>query len=210
MDELRILFAHGAGAPSSSTWMKAWRKRLGAIAKVTSFDYPYMREGRAMPDRLETLIEAHREALRRLGADRVVLAGKSMGSRVGCHLSLVEPVQALVCFGYPLVGIGKKRPVRDAVLKELTTPILFVQGTRDELCPLELLESVRREMKAASSLHVVDGGDHSLAIRAMDAKRTGATQREVDAAILEAVRAFVEEHAKRKSSPRATQRRPPR
>lgn len=190
--------------------MKAWRKRLGAIGQVTSFDYPYMRDGRAMPDRLEALIEAHREALRGLGGFRVVLAGKSMGSRVGCHLSLVEPVEALVCFGYPLVGIGKKRPVRDAVLKELTTPILFIQGTRDDLCPLELLESVRREMKAPSSLHVVDGGDHSLAIRAMDAKRTGTTQREVDASILEAVRGFVDEHARRKSSRRATRKAPSR
>jgi predicted alpha/beta-hydrolase family hydrolase len=123
---------------------------------------------------------------------------------------LLEPVEALVCFGYPLVGIGKKRPVRDAVLRELTAPILFIQGTRDELCPLELLESVRREMKAPSSLHVVDGGDHSLSIRAMDERRTGMGQREVDAAILEAVRGFVEEHGPKRSSRRATSRRAPR
>jgi uncharacterized protein len=206
---LRILFAPGAGAPSSSAWMKAWRRRLERVAPVTTLDYPYMKEGRAMPDRLEVLIDAHRTALAALGAGPVVLAGKSMGSRVGCHLSLVAPVHALVCFGYPLVGLGKKKPVRDAVLKELRTPILFVQGTRDPLCPLDLLERVRADMKAPSVLHVVDGGDHSLAIRAMDRGRTGLTQRGVDGAVLDAIRGFLDS-LETKSKPRAIRRRPPR
>ena len=63
----------------------------------------------------------------------VVLAGKSMGSRVGCHVSISEnsvPLKALICFGYPLKGGNGS--IRDQVLLDLKTPILFIQGTRDK------------------------------------------------------------------------------
>ena len=118
-----ILFAHGAGAPSTSTWMLGWKKRLSSIATTTTFDYPYMREGRRAPDPLPKLVAAHREALAsalRGKTGPAVLAGKSMGSRVGCHVSLEDPsVKALVCFGYPLASPGKRKAVRDEVLVAL-------------------------------------------------------------------------------------------
>ena len=85
-----------------------------------------------------------------------------MGGRIGCHVSLEEKVTGLVCFGYPLCAMGDRTKLRNEVLCALTTPILFVQGTRDELCPLDLLEGVRKEMKAPNLLHIVEGGDHSL------------------------------------------------
>src|SRR5262245_14473922 len=147
--------------------MQRWAERLGVFARVVRFDYAYMREGRRAPDRLPRLIEAHREALRAARSAHpgpVVLCGKSLGSRVGCHLALEESVAGLVCLGYPLVGASARRPVRDAVLRELATRILFVQGTRDALCPLEQLERVRAEMRAPSERFVVDGGDHSLEV----------------------------------------------
>jgi uncharacterized protein len=189
-----LLFAHGAGAGAGSEWMRGWAARLRALGRVETFEYPYMRAGKKRPDRLPTLIEAHREALARARQGHtgpVVLAGKSMGSRVGCHLSLEEPVDALVCFGYPLVGAGKTRPVRDQVLLDLQTPILFIQGTRDALCPLDRLADVRRRMTAPNELVVVDEGDHSLRITQRRAKREGITQDDVDAQILERIRRFV-------------------
>lgn len=195
-DRRLIVFAPGAGAPSTSAWMKAWQKRLSELGSVVPFDYPYMREGRRAPDPLPRLIAAHRaaaaSAVSEHGGD-LVLAGKSMGSRVGCHASLEEPgVRALVCFGYPLQGAGKKRSIRDEVLLRLRTPILFVQGTRDPLCPLELLESVRAKMQAPTSLHVVTGGDHSLVVSAGARKAAGETQADSDARVLAAVRSFLE------------------
>jgi len=195
-DRNLILFAPGAGAPSTSAWMKAWQKRLSELGTTVPFDYPYMREGRKAPDRLPKLIEAHREAaanaLTAHGGD-LVFAGKSMGSRVGCHASLEEPrVRALVCFGYPLQGAGKKQAIRDEVLISLRTPILFVQGTRDPLCPLDLLESVRAKMQAPSMLHVVSGGDHSLVVSAGALKAAGETQADSDSRVLEAVRQFLQ------------------
>jgi predicted alpha/beta-hydrolase family hydrolase len=192
---LLFLFAHGAGASSQSSWMKAWHERLSALGSVVSFDYPYMREGRRTPDRLPHLVTAHRQALGTAAAGHegpVVLAGKSMGSRVGCHVALEEPsVRGLVCFGYPLKGAGKRQALRDEVLLELRVPILFLQGSRDPLCPLDQLEGVRAKMRARSSLHVVEGGDHSLSVSAAARKASGQTQADSDARVLAAVAEFV-------------------
>jgi predicted alpha/beta-hydrolase family hydrolase len=190
-----ILLAHGAGAPSSSPWMVGWKKRLSTIAPTMSFDYRYMREHRRAPDPLPKLIATHREALAAALAEHsapAVLAGKSMGSRVGCHVALEDPaVRALVCFGYPLAAAGKRTSIRDEVLLALKVPILFVQGTRDPLCPLDLLEGVRARMQIASRLHTVEGGDHSLNVSASARKASGETQADSDAKVLAAVKSFL-------------------
>jgi predicted alpha/beta-hydrolase family hydrolase len=178
-----FLLAPGASAPSSHPRMRTFARLLESMGPVEPFDYPYALEGRRRPDPLPRLIEAHRAALGALRAKHagpIVLAGKSMGSRVGCHVALVDPVQALICFGYPLCGGGDRSKLRDQVLVETKTPILFVQGTRDPLCPLELLEDVRNRMRAPSTLHVVDGGDHSLLVAKATLKARGSTQEEAD------------------------------
>ena len=187
-----FLFAPGAGAPSSHPWMQRWKERLSTIGDLETFDYDYMRESRRRPDPLPQLIAAHRAALIETRRDKpVVLIGKSMGGRIGCHVSLEEKVEAVVCFGYPLCGGGDPSKLRDKVLRDLTTPILFVQGTRDALCPLDLLEHVRTEMKAPNFLHVVEGGDHSLQVSKRQLAAAGETQEEVDRRILEAIAKFI-------------------
>ena len=189
-----FLFAHGAGAPSSSAWMAAWRKRLATLGDVTAFDYPYMRAGRKTPDRLPALIAAHRAALAKVRAGAkgpVFLIGKSMGGRVGCHAALEEPVTGVICLGYPLRS-GATGALRDEVLLALRVPILFVQGSRDSLCALDDLAEVRARMTAPSTLLVVEGGNHSLEVSAAQRKATGDTQAASDARVLEAIRAFTQ------------------
>jgi predicted alpha/beta-hydrolase family hydrolase len=194
--ETLILFAPGAGAPSSHPWMQNWEERLSEIGEVETFDYDYMREGRKRPDPLPRLIAAHREALRRAReryrAESSILIGKSMGGRVGCHVSLEENVDGLICLGYPLCAMGNRSKLRDEVLRALTTPILFVQGTRDSLCPLDLLKHVRTEMKAPNFLFIVEGGDHSLRVPKRELEKTGQTQSDVDQGILKAIVGFVD------------------
>jgi predicted alpha/beta-hydrolase family hydrolase len=190
-----FLFAPGAGAPSSHPWMQNWKRRLSEIGDVETFDYAYMREGRKRPDPLPKLIAAHREALsdarKRHPAESTILIGKSMGGRVGCHLSLEEKVDGLICLGYPLCAMGDRAKLRDEVLRTLNTPILFVQGTRDPLCPLDLLERVRAGMKTQNALHVVEGGDHSLRVPKRQLQATIRTQEEIDRQILKAIAGFV-------------------
>jgi len=188
-----FLFAHGAGAPSSSAWMAAWRKRLATLGDVTAFDYPYMRAGRKTPDRLPALIAAHRAALAKVRAGAkgpVFLIGKSMGGRVGCHAALEEPVTGVICLGYPLRS-GATGALRDEVLLALRVPILFVQGSRDSLCALDDLAEVRARMTAPSTLLVVEGGNHSLEVSAAARKASGTTQAESDARVLAAIGDFV-------------------
>jgi len=189
-----FLLAPGAGAPSSHPRMRALATLLGAIGLVQSFDYPYALEGRKRPDPLPQLIAAHARALAALRARHegpIVLAGKSMGSRVGCHVALADRVQAIICFGYPLCGAGDRSKLRDQVLLELAVPILFAQGTRDPLCPLDLLEDVRKRMHAPSTLYAVEGGDHSLTVSKTALKALGSSQEEVDGGILTATARFL-------------------
>jgi uncharacterized protein len=189
-----FLLAPGAGAPSSHPRMQTFARLLGTIGPVEPFDYPYALGGRRRPDPLPKLIEAHRAALAALRAKHagpIVLAGKSMGGRVGCQVALVDPVEAIICFGYPLCGAGDRSRLRDQVLMELKTPILFAQGTRDPLCPLDLLEGVRKRMHAPSTLTVVEGGDHSLIVAKTALKALGSSQEEVDDSMLTAIGRFL-------------------
>jgi uncharacterized protein len=192
-----ILFAPGAGAPSSHPWMQNWKRRLSAIGDVETLDYAYMRDSRKRPDPLPKLIAAHREALndarKQHPAESTILIGKSMGGRVGCHVSLEEKVDGLVCLGYPLCAMGDRTKLRDEVLRALNTPILFVQGSRDPLCPLDLLERVRTEMKTQNVLHIVDGGDHSLRVPKRQLQASGQTQEDIDQQILKAIVGFVDQ-----------------
>ena len=204
MSRRLILFAPGAGAPSSHPWMQTWKRRLSEIGEVETFDYDYMRAGRKRPDPLPQLIAAHRMALETFvnresrcvdrdepSKPRVLLVGKSMGGRIGCHVSLEEKTDGLICFGYPLCAMGDGTKLRDEVLRALTTPILFVQGTRDSLCPLDLLERARGEMKAPNFLHVVEDGDHSLRVAKRRLHAMGETQEDVDGRILRSITDFV-------------------
>lgn len=206
-----FLLAPGAGAPSTSPWMRAWAARLATLAPVTAFDYPYMLAGRKAPDRQPVLEQAHQLALGEAVAQRAAaslrearpmqqahatawfLAGKSMGSRIGCHVAVAAPesVRGLICFGYPLVAGGTGR-VRDEVLLALRVPILFLQGTRDPLCPLDRLRAVCARMTAPCHLIEVEGGNHSLELGRSAAKV--AAQATSDAALLLEVRRFVERY----------------
>ena len=198
MDSPLFLFAPGAGAPSSHPWMRHWAELLGTIGIVRAFDYPYMIEGRKRPDPLPKLIASHRAALRQARqahSGQIVLIGKSMGSRIGCHVATEEEVSALVCLGYPLCGGGDRTKLRDKVLLQLATPILFVQGTRDPLCPLDLLQQVRDKLSARNELYVVEGGNHSLIVTKRDLRDKGHTQEDVDGRILAKISRFVVDNA---------------
>jgi len=180
--------------------MQRWRRRLEAAGSVRPFDYPYQLAGRRSPDAPAVLIAAHQAALdaaRARAAGPVVLAGKSMGGRIGCHVAVAAAapgaVAALVCLGYPLVG--QRGAVRDEVLRALRLPVLFVQGTRDPLCPLDRLAAVRRQMRAPNELHVVDGGNHSLEVGKTALGAANVTQDEIDDRTFAAIAAFLDRFA---------------
>jgi predicted alpha/beta-hydrolase family hydrolase len=189
-----FLFAPGAGSPSIHPWMQRWAALLREIGTVKTLDYPYMLEHRKRPDRLPRLIDAHLAALKKIQARRctkMILIGKSMGSRIGCHVALLARVHAVVCLGYPLCAGGDPVKLRDEVLLRLTTPILFIQGTRDFLCPLNLLAKVRKKMRGPNQLEIVPDGDHSLMMTRRQIKASGQTQDELERHLLGVIQTFV-------------------
>ncbi|KAI3828788.1 hypothetical protein L1987_02898 [Smallanthus sonchifolius] len=192
-----VVFAHGAGAPSSSEWMIRWKNlltdSLNAVEIVT-FDYPYISK-RKPPPKAEKLVEFHSDIFKAITAKYplhpLILVGKSMGSRVSCMVAAENGIRAsaVVCLGYPLKG--SKGAIRDGPLLQLTVPTMFVQGTKDGLCSLESLEAVRKKMKALSRLHVVDNGDHSMKIAKKNLKLAGITQEEAEQCAVQAIAMFV-------------------
>jgi predicted alpha/beta-hydrolase family hydrolase len=162
---------------------------------------PRRRQGqrRHQPDPLKALIQAHRDAIEdaRKDGEKVVLIGKSMGSRVSCHVSLEDgvAVDGIVCLGYPLQAQGRRvRGTRDEVLRELRSPVMFVQGTRDRMCPIRSLDAIRQDLDVPNYIHVVEGGDHSLIVRKTQLDELGKKQEDLDRAAVDAIKAFLDKH----------------
>ncbi|MDH3539276.1 MAG: dienelactone hydrolase family protein [Acidimicrobiia bacterium] len=162
-----VLLAHGAGLGQDHEWIVRVRDGLAAAGyPVLTFNYPYMEAGRKAPNPARTLLACHRAALAEMRSrvDRAVLAGKSMGGRMGSHVAADgEEVAGLVFYGYPLVGIGKTEPRDVSHLAEVRAPMLFVQGTRDRLAPIDLITPVVDSLSEAT-MHVIEDGDHSFRV----------------------------------------------
>jgi hypothetical protein len=189
-----ILLAHGAGAPMTSNFMVAMAAALVARGfPVMRFNYGYMeraeREGkRRPPDRGPGLLSAHRAAitaLRERTQARILLAGKSLGGRMSTMLAAEGDVDAvgLVLLGYPLHPAGKPERMRVKHLPDISLPALFLQGTRDALCDLELLHPALATYAGDAKLHIIEGGDHGFAVL----KRSGRTNEEVLAELAQTI-----------------------
>ncbi len=87
-------------------------------------------------------LRARRETLRDLGAERIALVGRSFGGRICAFLADQEPPDALAILGHPIGPPGRPRPRDEAVLEAVRCPTLVVQGERDELGPLAILERI--------------------------------------------------------------------
>jgi predicted alpha/beta-hydrolase family hydrolase len=182
-----ILLAHGAGLGQEHPWMTSMRRALVDVGHtVMTFDYLYMEQGRKAPDRMNKLLDVHEAAaaaLREMEGD-VVLAGKSMGGRVGSHLVSDGRCNApgLVYLGYPIVAVGKSEPRDTSHLVAIDAPQLFITGTRDRMGPENLISDVAASVPNGT-VEFIDTGDHSL----VPLKKTGRT---VDDSIAQSVDAI--------------------
>ncbi|KAI3693674.1 hypothetical protein L1987_76623 [Smallanthus sonchifolius] len=193
-----VVFAHGSGSPSTSPWMIRWRNLLSNAlnaVEVVTFDYPYVNAGRKAAPGPEKLVGFHSDIVRKAAAKYpehpLILAGKSMGSKISCMVAAENDIEAsaVVCLGYPLRATNGA--IRDEPLLELTVPIMFVQGDNDIFCPLKSLEVVRNKLKALNALHVIENGDHSFQIGKKYLHLTGMTRKKAEEFAAEAVAVFV-------------------
>lgn len=166
--ESLYVFAHGAGAGMRHPFMSAVAQRL-ADRKVATFrfHFPYMEAGRGGPNPAPVLVKTIRsavaEAARLAPGLPLVAGGKSMGGRMTSTAAAQEAlpgVLGLAFIGFPLHAAGRPSSDRGAHLADVSLPMLFLQGTRDKLAELSLLEPLVRDLDPAPTLHVVEGADH--------------------------------------------------
>jgi uncharacterized protein len=165
-----VLLGHGAGADQLSSFMVMMAGGLAARGiDVMTFNFLYKEHGRSIPDskaRLESCYQAIiNTALthRKLRKNRLVIGGKSMGGRIASQVAAVSPdgIAGLVFLGYPLHPPGRPEKMRDAHLKDIHAPMLFVQGARDTFGTAEEIRAVIERLKLPAKIFVIEGGDHS-------------------------------------------------
>jgi len=174
--------AHGAGAGMTHPFMTGVANGLvSAGVSVLRFNFPYMEARRRVPDPPRVLLDTWRVAMQQAvglaGGLPVVAGGKSMGGRIASMLAAADGSQfkgaALVFFGYPLHPPGRVDRLRDDHLSSIAVPMLFIQGDRDRLARLDLIEAAVAKLRPLAPLHVVAGGDHSFRVSgSKDSDRT--------------------------------------
>ena len=187
---LTFAFAHGAGAPMDTPFMTFFAEGLAARGwRVARFEFPYMARrrgegGRPPPDRQPVLLETWRRVIATLGAEGLVIGGKSMGGRMASLVADEAGVRGLACLGYPFHPTGKPERLRTGHLASLATPCLICQGTRDALGSAE--EVAGYEFSKSVRLHWAEDGDHDLKPR----KASGRTAEENWTEALDALDGF--------------------
>lgn len=195
LNDLVFLFSHGAGAGIQSDLCQRWIRALSQIAPVIPLQYAYLGHGRRRPPPpLSVLVDEHVKCFRQIRAQhpnaRIVMVGRSMGSRVACHASLEDQVDAdaIVCLSYPLIAAGAKRTRRDEILRRIRIPVLFVTGSRDAMCPIADLQVLTSSgMHCRAQIQVVDGAGHDLRLKPKERAA------EAESCCLEAIREFLQQ-----------------
>src|SRR6266699_1722611 len=164
-----FVFAHGAGAGMTHRFMQAFAVGLGERGVATlRYQFPYMEKGSRRPDSptiAHAVVRAAvAEAGRHCGNMCLIAGGKSFGGRMTSQAQADAPlpgVDGLAFLGFPLHPAGKPSSDRAEHLADIRVPLLFLQGTRDNLAELKLLEPVVKRLGRSASLHPVEAADHS-------------------------------------------------
>jgi uncharacterized protein len=188
---LLYVLAHGAGAGMRHRFMHAIAEALAARGIATlRYEFPYMAAGPRRPDPppvLQATVRAAVAQAARLAPDLPLVAGgKSLGGRMTSGAQAREPlagVHALVFLGFPLHPPKQPGVSRAEHLAGVHIPMLFLQGTRDDLADLALVTGVCRDLGSRATLHVVDGANHAFEVL----KRSGRTNEEVREELVRAI-----------------------
>lgn len=190
------VFAHGAGAGMRHASMEAIAAGLAERGIATlRYQFPYMEEGSKRPDPPPIAHAAVRAAVAAAAGHcaglPLIAGGKSFGGRMTSQAQAKSPldgVNGLAFFGFPLHAAGKPSAERAAHLSDVKIPMLFLQGTRDALAEVSLLEPVVKGLGKRATLHLTEAADHSFHVP----KASGRNDREVLAEILDAFVAWAD------------------
>eukprot|EP00250_Pteridium_aquilinum_P009217 c18522_g1_i1 orf=232-612(+) len=110
---------------------------------------------------------------------------------VGAYVFLLSKLKDKRCTW--AIMQGTSGALRDETLLDLRVPVMFVQGSKDGLCPLDKLQEVLKKMTCSTKLRVIEGGDHSLKVGKKALKDHGTTQEKVDKEAVDSIQAFLQE-----------------
>lgn len=191
---ITIVLGHGAGGNQLSGFMVLFAKGLAARGlDAMTFNFLYSERGRGAPDHKTKLESCYNAVIdsarkhRKLKSNRVAIGGKSMGGRIASQVAAAGAgeLAGLVFLGYPLHPPGNPEKLRAAHLKDISAPMLFMQGSRDPFGTTDELQKIIKVMNLPATLYEIPTGDHSFKVL----KSTGMTQEQVyEAAMDEIVR----------------------
>ena len=163
-----ITLAHGAGAGMNHVFMVTLSQLLVEAGIATMrFNFPFKENNKGRPDTpavAHQTIETAINKAQKLYPDLPLFSGgKSFGGRMTSQYLSTHPdtaVKGAIFYGFPLHAPGKESIDRAEHLKEVKTPMLFLQGTRDELAKWDLIESVCKPLKLATLIKI-EGANHA-------------------------------------------------
>jgi uncharacterized protein len=182
-----FVFAHGAGAGMTHPFMETVAAGLSerGVASLR-YQFPYMEKASRRPDPPAIAHAAVRAAAAEAGRCceglTLIAGGKSFGGRMTSQAQAAAPlagVHGLAFLGFPLHPAGKPSDDRAKHLSDVHVPMLFIQGTRDNLAELKLLEPVVKRLGPSASLHVEEGADHSFHVLARSGRNDGEVMRDI-------------------------------
>ena len=182
-----LVLGHGAGAGMHHPFMETLARELAGVGVATfRYQFPYMEDRRRVPDSPLVLTSTVQAAVRTAAEEApglpVLAGGKSMGGRMTSQAAAegkLEGVRGLVFFGFPLHPPKRPATKRGEHLSGVRVPMLFLQGTRDDLADLTLLRSIVKGLGALATMHVIDSADHSFHVLKSSGNTDSAVVREL-------------------------------
>jgi uncharacterized protein len=181
------VLAHGAGAGMFHPFMAAVARELAQRGIATlRYQFPYMEQGSKRPDAPKlaqaTVRAAVAQAARVMPTVPLVAGGKSFGGRMTSRAqaaSALPDVCGLAFLGFPLHPAGRPSDERAEHLFKVEVPMLFLQGTRDKLADVALLQRLRERLGARASLQLFQDADHSFHVPARAPRKDADVRREM-------------------------------
>jgi uncharacterized protein len=182
-----FVFAHGAGAGMTHPSMEGVAQALSDVGIATlRYQFPFMQRGSRRPDTpalCHATVRAAVDQAHRLSPSLPLIAGgRSFGGRMTSQAQSEQAlpgVVGLAFIGFPLHPAGKPAVDRAQHLASVHLPMLFLQGDRDALAELRLLQPMVDSLQERATLHLIVGGDHSFHVPAKTGRTAGMVQAEL-------------------------------
>ena len=166
-----LVLGHGASTNMRHANLQTIAERLADVGIATlRYNFPYMEHGKGRDPQsvctatVRSAIAAASKAARDL---HLLAGGHSFGGRMTSTAASESPlgcVHGLVFFAFPLHQPGKPELKRAEHLSDVTVPMLFLSGTRDDLAALHLLQPVCKKLGKQATLHLLDTADHGFRV----------------------------------------------